>query len=132
MPKRVASLERLAKCRERVKRWKKANPDKVKLYNARVYERRSVAYLDSRRFGKVDVRLIDNYYTRICGICEQFIESKFDVDHIIPLSRGGTNQLDNLQLAHPICNATKKDRLQHELGSDLPILKGYNFSGVIL
>jgi 5-methylcytosine-specific restriction endonuclease McrA len=33
------------------------------------------------------------------------------VDHITPLSRGGTWELDNLALAHKICNTEKGNRL---------------------
>jgi len=29
------------------------------------------------------------------------------IDHIIPLSRGGTHEPDNVQLAHFICNSIK-------------------------
>lgn len=33
------------------------------------------------------------------------------LDHIIPLSKGGTHTWDNVQLAHMSCNAGKCDRL---------------------
>lgn len=33
------------------------------------------------------------------------------LDHIIPLSKGGTHTWDNVQLAHMSCNAGKRDRL---------------------
>ena len=35
---------------------------------------------------------------------------KFEVDHIIPRSRGGSNSYDNLALSCPICNLFKSDR----------------------
>lgn len=34
---------------------------------------------------------------------------KFEVDHITPRSRGGSNSQDNLALACPICNPFKSD-----------------------
>lgn len=46
---------------------------------------------------------------KICGICGRKIK-RFDemtIDHIIPLSRGGNNKIDNCQLAHSACNAMK-------------------------
>lgn len=44
-----------------------------------------------------------------CGICLQPIATyeQATVDHKIPLSRGGSNRMDNLQLAHEECNQKK-------------------------
>lgn len=35
---------------------------------------------------------------------------KITVDHIVPLARGGTNDLENLQLLCKLCNGVKGDR----------------------
>ena len=49
-----------------------------------------------------------------CGICGRRFTSddprQIQVDHIWPRSRGGTNVVHNLQLAHRTCNARKHDR----------------------
>ena len=37
------------------------------------------------------------------------------VDHKIPLAKGGTNDLSNLQLAHLTCNRAKQDIMLEEL-----------------
>jgi len=50
-----------------------------------------------------------------CGICGRYIDRSLakphpmalTVDHIRPLSRGGTNDCGNLQPAHDICNYEK-------------------------
>jgi 5-methylcytosine-specific restriction endonuclease McrA len=36
------------------------------------------------------------------------------IDHIIPLSKGGTHEPKNVQIAHMICNSTKSDGSMHE------------------
>ena len=33
------------------------------------------------------------------------------LDHIIPLSQGGTHTYNNVQLAHFLCNISKRDSL---------------------
>lgn len=50
-----------------------------------------------------------------CGICRKPIRARKgpmrpSVDHIIPLARGGTHELANLQAAHYRCNLSKNDR----------------------
>lgn len=54
-----------------------------------------------------------------CGICRQPINyelpqyhpESFEVDHIVPIARGGTKTLDNCQPTHRRCNRAKSDRL---------------------
>jgi len=38
----------------------------------------------------------------------------FHIDHIVPLSRGGTNTIDNIVLSCPTCNMHKHNKLPHE------------------
>ena len=45
---------------------------------------------------------------RICQMCG--IEEATTVDHIIPLSKGGTDNMDNLQAACKRCNYSKGGR----------------------
>ena len=106
--------------REQQKRYLKRYPEKVK---DRAAKRRAFKAEGVKRFGWIDRRLIDNYYSRICGICGLKIESNYEIDHTIPLGRNGSHTVENLQLAHPICNRTKKDRLQKEMQLDTIILR---------
>jgi 5-methylcytosine-specific restriction endonuclease McrA len=58
-------------------------------------------------------------YGSACHICREEIDltlsrtSKMGltVDHVIPLSKGGSDELDNLRPAHWICNNRKSDKL---------------------
>jgi 5-methylcytosine-specific restriction endonuclease McrA len=49
----------------------------------------------------------------VCGICHQPVDpkSKWHVDHVYPLAKGGVHSYDNVQLAHARCNWSKQARL---------------------
>lgn len=47
-----------------------------------------------------------------CGICREPVDRKtFHLDHVVPLSKGGTHTYANVQVAHPSCNLAKSNRL---------------------
>ena len=51
-----------------------------------------------------------------CNGCEVLFPFRnMTIDHIMPRSRGGTDDPDNLQLLCGACNSTKSDRTQEEL-----------------
>ena len=45
-----------------------------------------------------------------CGLCGRPLGDHVHVDHIKPLSKGGSHTLRNWQLAHPACNLAKGNR----------------------
>lgn len=61
-----------------------------------------------------------------CGICgkklplPERVGGDIQIDHIYPRHRGGTDGLDNLQLAHRNCNRSKSDRNYDLRHPDLP------------
>ena len=45
-----------------------------------------------------------------CYLCGEFVDfDSFEIEHHIPISKGGTNDLDNLYCSCFICNAIKRD-----------------------
>lgn len=62
-----------------------------------------------------------------CGYClspQQLVMARLEVEHIIPVARGGTNDVSNLWLCCPLCNRYKSDRLSAadpETGQDAPL-----------
>ncbi len=52
---------------------------------------------------------------RVCDLCWHRIKKEdLSVDHIVPLSRGGTHHLKNLRLLHSKCNQIKGNLLDEE------------------
>lgn len=57
------------------------------------------------------VRNRANYLCEFCHANEQWQYVRFTVDHVIPVSLGGSDNLDNLTLACFHCNRRKTNRL---------------------
>lgn len=48
-------------------------------------------------------------YGWVCWYCGQKLTGQIHIDHIVPASAGGTDDLDNLALACGFCNMAKQD-----------------------
>jgi len=96
-------------------RWNAANPEKAveiarassALRRARVktgnhYELITSEYID----------LLKIQQNSLCMYCEGFFD-KLDIDHIIPLSRGGHHDPENVCLACKTCNRSKSNKFLH-------------------
>lgn len=82
---------------------------------AREAKRRSEMYQASGRFTR---RTIENLYVKQvgrCAICAMLLFGQFEIDHIKPLSKGGSNEPNNLQLLCPKCNKVKGDKYDENL-----------------
>ena len=49
----------------------------------------------------------------MCFWCSSPVEQTYHADHVIPLSRGGTNTPDNIVISCPFCNQSKSDKLPY-------------------
>ena len=61
---------------------------------------------------------------KLCKLCKgSFLEfAPPEIDHIIPRSAGGSDELENLQLAHHICNVRKGSNGQGRKRGKIPLL----------
>lgn len=100
------------KQREIDRKYYKKNKEKVINWHVSANQRRR-ALIHTNIVDK-DITL-DKVYEKangICGICGNYcIRKKASLDHIRPLSKGGTHTWDNIQLAHFNCNSKKGDKL---------------------
>jgi 5-methylcytosine-specific restriction endonuclease McrA len=62
-----------------------------------------------------------------CGYClspQHLVMAHLEVEHIVPLAKGGTDDEANLWLACPICNGHKSDKTEAvdlETGATVPL-----------
>lgn len=98
--------------------WQKANPHKVRNNVAR---RRAAE--KSSQLEKIDRLVVFERDGWVCQLCYTEVDKnlKFPergfatLDHVIPLSKGGSHTYSNVQLAHLSCNQTKSNSI---LGDD--------------
>lgn len=72
---------------------------------------RRTGIAEHREIKRITRLLLDRYGAK-CAICGKEIRNKKDLtlDHIRPLSKGGTTTLENCQLACLDCNQRKADK----------------------
>lgn len=58
--------------------------------------------------------LIEELYLRPCGYCGLYLENQMQIDHIVPISRGGSHKIGNLITACPSCNMSKGSKMLTE------------------
>ena len=87
--------------------WKQDNPDAARI-SARLYQHRRRAWKRQAPIEPVSVRDIDRLMARHDGVCVYCQTAPAtDLDHVIPLSRGGAHSIGNLTPACGRCNRSK-------------------------
>jgi 5-methylcytosine-specific restriction endonuclease McrA len=85
------------------KRWRTENPDRTRELALRYATRKRAAFVED-----VNPLVVLERADGVCGVCGGDVDPlRFDVDHIVPLARGGEHSYRNTQPAHPSCNYRK-------------------------
>jgi predicted nucleic acid-binding Zn ribbon protein len=94
--------------------WNRRNPGRKRVTDREHVRRRRARILATQtdRFTDKDVRMA---HGDICYLCDEKINFRLrfpnpkspSLDHVIPLSRGGTHTLDNAAMVHYVCNQKK-------------------------
>jgi 5-methylcytosine-specific restriction endonuclease McrA len=107
------------------KRWRASNPELASQISREWKERNPEAAAALRRNYKARKREAEGHHTGDdikmlmaaqrgkCAYCFTKLLPGFHVDHIEPLSKGGSNWPSNLQLLCAQCNLSKRDKLPH-------------------
>jgi len=61
-----------------------------------------------------DIDNIINKYNGKCAYCGKPTLNNYHIDHKLPLSKGGGNEINNLALSCPTCNLSKNDKTDIE------------------
>lgn len=91
----------------------RAHKVKVVRNKRRGREHGSPSHFTWSEFMKVYAKL-----DRCCAYCAQPIVGQPDPDHVVPLSRGGSNSITNILPSCRPCNSDKRDLLLHEWSED--------------
>jgi 5-methylcytosine-specific restriction endonuclease McrA len=86
--------------------WYKQNPEQNRANQHTQRAKRSGA---EGSHTKQEIRGLLTKQGHKCACCSVSIKRRYHIDHITPLSRGGTNWARNLQLTCPKCNLSKND-----------------------
>lgn len=96
--------------KQRIRQWTETHPDKVRTIS---HNRRARKHAAEGTHTVSDVQTQLKRQRSKCYYCGRKL-TKYHVDHVVPLVRGGRNSPDNLVIACPRCNHAKHTRLPHE------------------
>lgn len=117
--------------RESFRRWKENNPEKMKAHKKRDYEKnseaykmRSLKYRQQRKqqgmfeFSIEDWREILKEFNNKCAYCgangEEGLRKGLQLEHVVPITAGGTYEKSNIVPACPSCNLSKHNKSLQE------------------
>lgn len=99
---RASTMSKASRAEYMAEYWAR-EPDKRRLHRSTRRARTRSAFVEP-----VSSLVVLERDDGVCGICGGDVDPYgFDVDHIIPLARGGEHSYQNVQAAHPLCNKKK-------------------------
>ena len=105
------------KLRASCRRWREKHPDRAKSC-------RTVCRLRRRGAGNITKEMLQSIYegnikeygTLTCYLCKKpILFGQDSIDHLIPITRGGLSNIENLAIAHRKCNTKKYNKLLEEV-----------------
>ena len=89
----------------------KKNPKNAK---ARAMRRKKLINAASGIISNSDLKKIRNTLSDSCRYCNEPLNGKGDIEHLTPISRGGSNNLNNITLSCSKCNLAKTKKTHNE------------------
>lgn len=97
----------------------KENPEVIRMY---ARKRRALKANVGGDHTPEDIEQLKVLQKNKCALCHVSIKTSRHVDHVIPISRGGSNDKYNLQLLCPTCNQRKHAKDPIEFNQSLGLL----------
>lgn len=97
-------------CKNYTKKYNASDDGKIK-NRMRVHKRRTIL----ETLEEIDYKALKDKFDKLgnkCVMCGS--EENITIDHIIPITKGGTNDIDNLQPLCKSCNSSKRDKTMEE------------------
>jgi 5-methylcytosine-specific restriction endonuclease McrA len=100
----------------RAKAWKKANPRPLDLTKKRLESHLRRVREKSQRgvLTKADILLLYKNQKGKCWWCQKPLKGKYEIDHRVPISRGGLHDRKNIVISCVSCNRSKHNKLPQE------------------
>lgn len=102
-----------------IKRWQLKNKDKLNQYSR---NRKAIKKNAIGKHSTEDVKKLLIAQKSNCIYCKKDITNNFHVDHIFPLSKGGGNGPENIQLLCKSCNLSKHAKLPEVFAKERGLL----------
>lgn len=114
------------KNKEYSRKWSKENPEQIRQTRRLYYRKNKHIWIKTNSLRKARKNNAEGFYTHEdveclheaqdgkCIYCEIGLEDGYHVDHLVPLSRGGSSWPENLALACPPCNQSKGNKTPEE------------------
>jgi len=107
----LTSEEKKRRRQEAGRVYRRKRADLIRLWNKLRVHRQRAAGKGPDRF---DIDRMICYQDARCMYCGVLLSGTYHIDHKTPISRGGTNDLENLQLLCPTCNLRKHTMTDEE------------------
>ena len=112
---------------EQTNAWAKANRHLTRVYGRRHMHKRRALKLKNGHSPYTEQQVLETYGTD-CNICNFPIdlnaarkvglpgwENGLHIDHLLPISKGGPDIIENTRPTHGLCNITKNNKEQYEV-----------------
>jgi len=104
----------------RTKKWRES-PNGVAVKRAHSQFRRAVKKSSGGSYSGADIIKLIELQSGVCPYCKSNLlssnKNNYHIDHIEPLSKGGSNDISNIQLLCPKCNLSKGNKSPQDFAS---------------
>ena len=112
---KIREYRRTEHAKNIAKEWAKNNPDKIRNYNRTQRARRKFAIQASESATTQEVKTWIDAQNPVCSYCAiELSPDQIQLDHVTPLSKGGSHTIDNFAISCRSCNCSKGNKTLDE------------------